>query len=596
MPVTDQIRDKLSQLPHKPGVYLMKDRFGRVIYVGKARDLRKRVTQYFHPSRRLGWDLKFNALVEAICDLDVHVVRSEPEALLLEGKLIKEFHPRYNVSFRDDKRFLLVKVNLNDPIPRFAFTRFKQEDGARYFGPFPNAGALRSTLTLMRRQFNLRGCRPLTPTDADYKHCLYGHLKFCTAPCVGNVTHEQYKEQVLAACEFLSGQCEEMVEHIDGEMRKAALNQEYEKAAELRDALTAMRRTTQKTTRFERTPWNLPVSVMPERDNVELAKVLSLPAPPLRIEGFDISNISGTFAVASIVSFKNGRPDRANYRRMKMKTVVGQDDFACVAEAVRRRYSRLLREASGQTARENEEDKPLVEELRTMMKKPWEARLRDTGTGGQGDKETGAATDKLEVYVSGPDGSLNLTEVPTSPVRPANMPDLIVIDGGKGQLNAACAELEKLGLAQIPVIGLAKEFEEIYFPGAKEPLRLSHENSALKLLQRIRDESHRVANSYNAQLRVKKISESILDEFPGIGERRKAALLKKFGSVQRLRMATLEDIASVPGFGGKAAGELKTFLDARSGELLAEATHEPAAEIKSAAERTRAASDAAGEA
>src|SRR3954447_4516816 len=154
MPVTDQIRDKLSQLPHKPGVYLMKDRFGRVIYVGKARDIRKRVSQYFHPSRRMGWDLKFNALVEAVHDLDVHTVRSEPEALLLEGKLIKEFQPRYNVSFRDDKRFLLVKLNMNDPIPRFTLTRFKQDDGARYFGPFPNAGALRGTLTVMRRQFN----------------------------------------------------------------------------------------------------------------------------------------------------------------------------------------------------------------------------------------------------------------------------------------------------------------------------------------------------------------------------------------------------------------------------------------------------------
>jgi len=589
MPVTDQIRDKLSQLPHKPGVYLMKDRFCRVIYVGKARDLRKRVSQYFHPARRMGWDLKFNALVDATCDFDIHTVRSEPEALLLEGKLIKEFHPRYNVSFRDDKRFLLVKVNMNDPIPRFTLTRLKQDDGARYFGPFPNAGALRSTLTLMRRQFNLRGCRPLTTTEADYKHCLYGHLKFCTAPCVGNVTHEQYKEQVLAACEFLSGQCEEMETHLDTEMRKAALNQEYEKAADLRDTLTAMRRTTAKTTRFERTPWNLPVSVMPERDNVELAKVLNLPAPPVRIEGFDISNISGTFAVASIVAFRNGRPDRANYRRMKMKTVVGQDDFACMAEAVRRRYSRLLREANGETARENEEDKPLVEELRTLINKPWEAsKLNQT--------QPQAAPEKLKVYISGEDGSLNLTEVPTFPTPLTNMPDLIVIDGGKGQLNAACAELEKLGLKQIPVIGLAKEFEEIYFPGEKEPLRLPHENSALKLLQRIRDESHRVANSYNAQLRVKKISESILDEFPGIGERRKAALLKKFGSVQRLRMATLEDIASVPGFGGKAAGELKTFLDARSGELLEQATHEPAAEIKSGAEKTRAASDAAGEA
>src|SRR5205814_7800037 len=222
MPITDQIRSKLSQLPHKPGVYLMNDRFGTVIYVGKARDLRKRVSQYFHPSRRLGWDLKFNALVEAVHDFDVHVVRSEAESVLLEGKLIKEFHPRYNVSFRDDKRFLLLKVNLSDPIPHFTLTRLKQEDGARYFGPFANSGALRSTLQLIRRQFNLRGCRPLTPAEQDYKHCLYGHLKFCTAPCIGNVTREQYLQQVLAACNFLDGQCEEMQAQLELEMKKAA--------------------------------------------------------------------------------------------------------------------------------------------------------------------------------------------------------------------------------------------------------------------------------------------------------------------------------------------------------------------------------------
>lgn len=549
-------------MPHKPGVYLMKDRFGRVIYVGKARDLRKRVSQYFHPSRRMGWDLKFNALVDAIHDLDVHVVRSEPEALLLEGKLIKEFQPRYNISFRDDKRFLLVKVNLNDPIPRFTLTRIKSEDGGRYFGPFPNAGALRSTLTLMRRQFNLRGCRPLTPTEADYRHCLYGHLKFCTAPCVGNVTQEQYKAQVQAACEFLSGQCDEMGEHLESEMRKAAAHQEFEKAADLRDTLAAMRRTTQKTTRFERTPWNLPVAMMPERDNLELGKALNLPRPPVRIEGFDISNISGTFAVASIVCFKNGRPDRAGYRRMKIKTVVGQDDFACMAEAVRRRYLRLLREAQGETARENEEDRPLVEELRTMLKNPGEAFPKLSEEGAR------AVTGESEprVVVRGLATGIPVPGESTRPQldSPPNMPDLIVIDGGKGQLGMACAELRKLGLESIPVIGLAKEFEEIYFPGEKEPLRLSHDNNALKLLQRIRDESHRVANSYNAQLRIKKISESILDEFPGIGERRKAALLKKFGSVQRLRMATVEDIGAVPGFGGKAAAELKSFLDARS--------------------------------
>src|SRR5881396_79790 len=231
MPVSEQIRKKLNELPHKPGVYLMKDRFGTVIYVGKARDLRRRVSQYFHPSRRMGWDLKFNALVEAIRDLDVHVVRSDAESVLLEGRLIKDFQPRYNVSFRDDKRFLLLKINLHDPIPRFTLTRLKQEDGARYFGPFANAGALRHTLQLIRRQFNLRGCRPLTPNETDYRHCLYGHLKFCTAPCIGNVTREQYLQQVLAACNFLDGQCEEMQAQLESQMKKAAAAQDYEKAA-----------------------------------------------------------------------------------------------------------------------------------------------------------------------------------------------------------------------------------------------------------------------------------------------------------------------------------------------------------------------------
>ena len=491
MPATEAIRKKLGTVPHKPGVYLHKDRFGTVIYVGKALDLRKRVSQYFQSSRRMGWDLKFNALVEAIADFDFHVVRSEPEAFLLEGKLIKEFHPRYNVSFRDDKRFLMLKVNLNDPIPNFTFTRFRKDDGARYFGPFSNSGALRSTLALARRQFNLRGCRVFAPGAADYKHCLYAHLKYCTAPCVGNVTREQYLEQVRAACDFLEGQCREMQGQLEVEMKKAAASQDFEKAAGLRDLLRDLKETTKKERKFERVPYTLPLSIHPQNDLAELAKALDLPSPPQRIEGFDISNISGTFAVASLVSFKNGRPDRANYRRFKIKTVVGQDDFAGMAEVVKRRYSRLQREA-----------------------KP--------------------------------------------------MPDLILIDGGKGQLGMACEELKKLGLEKIPVIGLAKEFEEIYQPGQSKPLRLGLNHPAVKLLQRLRDECHRVANSYNAQLRLKKISESVLDEFPGIGERRKAALLKKFGSVQRLKTATLEQIAAVPGFGGKAAAELKKFLEARS--------------------------------
>jgi excinuclease ABC subunit C len=514
VPATEAIRKKLGVLPHKPGIYLMKDRFGTVIYVGKARDLRKRVSQYFHPSRRLGWDLKFNALVEAIHDFDIHVVRSEPEAFLLEGKLIKEFHPRYNISFRDDKRFLMLKVNLNDPIPNFTFTRLKKDDGARYFGPFSNSGALRNTLALVRRQFNLRGCRVFAPGEADYKHCFYAHLKYCTAPCIGNVTREQYLEQVNAACDFIAGQCHEMKEQLEIEMRKAATAQDYEKAAGLRDLIRDLKETTKKERKFERVPYTLPLAMDSQRDLTELAKALGLSAPPQRIEGFDISNISGTFAVASLVSFKNGRPDRANYRRFKIKAVEGQDDFASMAEVVKRRYSRLLRESDvGQAS------------SLSQISIPKDGDRRD-------------ACPKL--------------------------PDLILIDGGKGQLNAACAELKKLGLEKIAIIGLAKEFEEIYQPGGSKPLRLGLNHPAVKLLQRIRDECHRVANSYNAQLRIKRISESVLDEFPGIGERRKQALLKKFGSVQRLRTATVEQIAAVPGFGGKAAAELKAFLEARS--------------------------------
>jgi len=519
VPATEAIRKKLGTVPHKPGVYLHKDRFGTVIYVGKALDLRKRVSQYFHPSRRLGWDLKFNALVEAICDFDVHVVKSEPEALMLESKLVKEFKPRFNISLRDDKRFLMLKVNLNDPIPNFTFTRFKKDDGARYFGPFVNSVGLRNTVALARKQFNLRGCRVFTPGEADYKHCLYAHLKYCTAPCVGNVTREQYLEQVKAACNFLEGQCREMQPQLETEMKKAAAAHEFEKAADLRDLIRDLQDTWKKTEKFARVPYKLPLSINPENDLVELAKILGLPAPPLRIEGFDISNISGTFAVASLVSFKNGRPDRANYRRFKIKTVVGQDDFASIAEVVRRRYSRLLRESRG-------------------------GKVEDGGW-------------KME------DGQPRVC--PSSILHPpSSFPDLILIDGGKGQLGMACAELAKLGLEKIPVIGLAKEFEEIYLPGKSEPLRLGLDHPAVKLLQRLRDECHRVANSYNAQLRLKRISESVLDEFPGIGERRKAALLKKFGSVQRLRTATLEQIAAVPGFGGKAAVELKKFLEARS--------------------------------
>lgn len=546
MPISDHIRNKLSQIPHRPGVYLHKDRFGTVIYVGKARDLRKRVSQYFHPSRRMGWDLKFNALVEAIHDLDWHVVKSEPESLLLESKLIKEFQPRFNIDLKDDKRFLMLKVNLNDPIPRFTLTRLRKDDGCIYFGPFAHSGSVRRALTLMRRKFHLRGCRPLTPGEADYKHCLYGNLKHCTAPCIGNVSREQYLAQVQAGIEFLQGQTDELRSELEREMLKAAADLDFEKAAQLRDALEDLKRTTQKTEKFERIPYTLPVAVNPEADLRELSRVLGLQEPPARIEGFDISNISGTFVVASMVSFWHARPDRSHYRRFRMKSVVQQDDFASMAETIRRRYSRLLREVrqGGLDPSDPDSGEASVPELQRA--------IDDTAAVHQGRP---------------PRPDTDAAVVPWSPAPPAKarLPDLILIDGGRGQLNAARAELAKLGLESIPILGLAKENEEIYLPHLDEPLRLGLDSPAVKLLQRVRDEAHRFANTYNAQLRLKKISESILDEFPGIGEGRKQALLRRFGSVQRLRTATIDQIADVPGFGGVLASELKQFLAARQG-------------------------------
>jgi excinuclease ABC subunit C len=543
MPITDHIRNKLSTVPHRPGVYLHKDRFGTVIYIGKARDLRKRVSQYFHPSRRMGWDLKFNALVDAIHDFDWHTVKNEAESLLLESRLIKEFQPRFNIDLKDDKRFLLLKVNINDPIPRFTLTRLRKDDGCLYFGPFAHSGSVRRALTLMRRKFKLRGCRPLHPDESDYRHCLYGNLQHCTAPCIGNVTREQYLEQVRAGIGFLEGHTEELRSELESEMRKAAANLEFEKAAQLRDALEDLKRTTLKTEKFERIPYTLPVAVHPESDLRELGRLLGLAEPPARIEGFDISNISGTFIVSSMVSFWHGRPDRANYRRFRMKSVRTQDDFASMAETIQRRYSRLQREV--REGRETE--KPL------SAADPVDA---------EADAEAGDVPESSATPAGIAAESPDRPWLPKAAAGP-RLPDLILIDGGKGQLNAACAELAKLGLSHIPILGLAKEFEEIHLPGERDPLRPGLDSPAVKLLQRVRDEAHRFANTYNAQLRLKKISESILDEFPGIGEARKKALLRRFGSIQRLRLAPIHEIEQVDGFGGTMAQALKQFLEAR---------------------------------
>ena len=480
------LKEKVRHLPDKPGVYLMKDRLGRIIYVGKAKSLKKRVSSYFQRGRaRTVSQPKIRALIEMIADLDTIEVKSEPEALLLEGKLIKQWRPRYNTDFTDDKRFLLVRVDLGEELPRFRLTRLKKEDRSRYFGPFAHSGLLRKTLTQMRRQFGilLADGTPEKLPDGTWR--LYDDVRSELYGADTIVTAEAYLRRAEAACAFLEGKSHEWLESLRNEMVSAAGRQEFEKAAELRDIVFALEKTLAKTRNFERTDPTRPV-----RDDEALASLqlaLHLSSPPVTMECFDISHISGTFVVASMVRFTDGRPDKDNYRRFQIKSFIGNDDYRAMEEVVGRRYRRLIAE-----------------------------------------------------------GKL--------------FPDLVVIDGGRGQIGAALKAFVALDAMPPAIIGLAKQHETIIFPDERPPLNLPLNHAGLNILQRLRDEAHRFANTYNADLRSKKIRESVLDDFSGLGEKRRAALLAHFGSIEKLRSATTSEISEVPGFGGKLAEELRAFL------------------------------------
>ena len=509
------LQKKVHEVPHKPGVYLMRDRFNRVIYVGKARDLRKRVSSYFLPSKIAVADLKTRAMLDAVWNFETHVVRSEAESVLLEGKLIKEYRPRYNISFRDDKRFLVVKIDLTE-----------EDDGARYFGPYAHAGALRQTLNFMRKKFGVLTFGRGSPTERELKSSTY------QVPVrLSEISAEQYRQRVAQACEFLEGHSREMINALEEEMRKAAEKMDFEKAAELRNMMEDVRNTTRSTRRFTR--GSLPSTIDPMADVQALADSLRLSRVPHIMECFDISNISTTHVVASMVCFRNGVPDKDNYRRYRVRTVEGQDDFASMAEVVRRRYSRILLEA-------REANPDLVE---------------------YSQEETTDGLRRLEKQTPN-------AEHPTSNIQleekkfpaPVRLPDLIIVDGGKGQLSSACRELQRLGLHDLPIIGLAKEHEEIYRPGHALPLQLPLESGALRLLQRIRDEAHRFANAYHQLLMKKRIGESVLDDCPGVSQHRKNLLLREFGSVNRLRKASVDEIASTEGIGRKLAEDVHRFL------------------------------------
>ena len=483
------LKEKVRRLPQKPGVYLMKDQLGQVIYVGKAKALKRRVATYFQSASKPGMTQpKVKAMLELIKDFETIPVKSEAEALLLESRLIKQYKPRYNTHFTDDKRFLLVRVDLREPLPRFRLTRNRIDRHSRYYGPFAHSGHLRKTLSELRRKFGilLRDAQPVDLGDGhwqlydDARQEIYGHAN--------EIHGEVYRQRVDAACRFLEGKSRQWLTELEAKMQTAAESRHYEQAAVLRDRITALRDTVERTRKFER---NLTGRISYSEGLQSLRQHLALPALPQKMECFDISHISGSFCVAAMVAFTGGKPDRKQYRRFKIQSFVGNDDFRAMEEVVSRRYRRLHR---------------------TNRK----------------------------------------------------FPDLVIIDGGAGQITAALKAFLTHGLEPPTLIGLAKREETILFSDGRKPLHLPSHDPALRLLQHIRDEAHRFANSFNAALRSKQLRQSILEDFKRLGPIRRHALLQYFGSIERLRTATAEQISRVEGIGPKTAEKLAGFLSAET--------------------------------
>ena len=338
----ETIRKKLRELPDEPGVYLMRGRDGAIIYVGKAASLRKRVQSYFRDSTYRKAEPKLRGLIRSITDFDVLVLRTDAEAVLTEGKLIKEYKPRYNTMFKDDKRFPLLRVDLRKPFPKIELCRIDKHDGAVYFGPYTSGLAARAALEFVERRFGIRQCRPDCPDEETYKHCHNDIIRQCAAPCVGKVTPEEYLERVQTACAFLRGERPEYIKEVRSEMEAAAEKHRFEEAAALRDMMFLLTRAVKERALVRKTDRML-------LDDAgagvrELGEALGLKKPPRVIECFDISNISGTSAVASMVAAVDGVPVPQRYRRFRIRTVEGSDDPRMMAEAVGRRYSRLTGE------------------------------------------------------------------------------------------------------------------------------------------------------------------------------------------------------------------------------------------------------------
>ena len=616
--MTPALEATLKGLPDRPGVYLMKDDRGDVVYVGKAQSLRNRVRSYWQKATPAGEIHRIRSVIDRVTEVEYTLTDSVSEALLLESNLIKRFKPRFNVRLKDDKSYPYIKVTLGDDFPRVERTRKLPNDGSRYFGPYASATSVDESMNLVRRLFPFRTCT-IEIKDGEralQRPCLLYHIKKCQGPCIQAISKDDYRADIAQVELFLEGRQETLVTALQREMAAAAERTDYETAAALRDKIRAIERTmeSQKMAAFARTeldlvglarqdnqaavqlfairagklvgrdvflleamreasddevvasfieqyyaratsiprevylptlsddvadleafladrrggPVHLKLAQRGEKRELmalatrnaaetlakeqarwlvdqgktlaaleELAEALGLPGPPARIECYDISNFQGSESVGSMVVFEEGKPRSGEYRRFRIKTVEGPNDFASHQEVLRRRF-------------------------------------RASRIGQEGSEEE----------------------------RRWAMPDLVVIDGGRGQVAAAKVVLDELGLHDLAMVGLAKEREELFLPGRADPVVLAATSPALYLVQRLRDEAHRFAITYHRDLRAKRTVRSAFDDLPGVGPKRKRELLKVFGSIKRVREAPVEQIAAVPGIGRSLAERIKATLEA----------------------------------
>ncbi len=599
LPVPDAVAAKLPHLPEAPGVYLWQDREGRTLYVGKAKRLRSRVRSYFANDDMAS--VKTRHMVNLIADVDTIVVPSEAHALILEANLIKEYKPRFNIALRDDKSYPYIKVTLQESFPRIYVTRRLQDDGAKYFGPYTDVGSMRRSLNVVKRIFTVRSCNYNMPDEMPERACLDYYIHRCKAPCILAQSMADYRSMIDEVVLFLSGRTDEVIRRVRERMDLASEALDFERAAEFRDVVNHLEKMEEPTvvleveggdrdvigyardgddacvivlrvrggkllSREQRFLENLDAEEdtaalsaylaggyvgmqdrarevllpfdFPDRELVEealgttkihipqrgsrrqlitlaeqnarhlleelklasmeaderagdpvyeLGRELGLQRLPRTLVCFDISTTQGTDTVGSCVWFENGRPRRGEYRKFKVKTVVGTDDFAAMEEVVRRYFERRIAD-----------EKPF--------------------------------------------------------------PDLIVVDGGKGQLSSAHASLEAVGLGDRPLISIAKREEELFIWGRAEPVSLSRRSPALKMLQQARDEAHRFAVTYNRKRRTMRTVTSELLKVPGIGPVKRRLLLREFGSIQGVRDAGEEAIAKLPGFNSDRARKLLATL------------------------------------